>query len=168
MLHNVDSIQDMIGAPKLSGVNHKGYQLLLSQAFMKEAEITRPWVAIGFNEWIQAARWWLMKAQSTLYSDTDQKLLPVQAFTDLLKVSFILVDIFHQHPQQRFWVTEYHEVELLADALRAELQKIQENGYQKPEWSAVQKSDLRLWEDAPPAVSMNLVPDGTDSAQSYS
>jgi hypothetical protein len=43
MLHNIDSIQDLIGTPKLSGIADKSYQLLLSQAFVKEAEVSRPW-----------------------------------------------------------------------------------------------------------------------------
>jgi hypothetical protein len=52
MLHNVDAIQGMIECPRLSAVTDTNYQLLLSQAFMKEAQVSRPWSAIGFDEWI--------------------------------------------------------------------------------------------------------------------
>ena len=119
MLKNADSIQEMITTPKLSGISDKTYQLILSQAFMKQAEVLRPWTAIGFDEWIRAARWWLLKAQSTLYSDPESRKIEPQAFADLLKASFILIDIFPQHPQRRFWTTEYADVEILADALKA-------------------------------------------------
>jgi len=164
MLHNVDSIQDMIGTPKLSGVTDKGYQLLLSQAFMKEAEVSRPWVAIGFDEWVRAARWWLLKAQSTLYTVSDAKVLPAQAFTDLLKASFILVDIFPGHPQRRFWTSEYIQVEILAEDLKRELESIDRLGYRKPDLSLVQTSDLRIWSDALPAVVVQPKPRSDNSS----
>jgi hypothetical protein len=157
MLHNIDSIQDMIGTPKLSGIADKSYQLLLSQAFMKEAEVSRPWAGIGFDEWIRAGRWWLLKAQSTLYG-SDTKALPPQAFADLLKASFILVDIFPGHPQRRFWTSEYIQVEILAEDLKRELDSIDRLGYQKPDLNLVQASDLTIWSDAPPALVVQPKP----------
>jgi hypothetical protein len=163
MLHNNESIQDMIGAPKLSGIADKSYQLLLSQAFMKEAEVSRPWAAIGFHEWICAGRWWLLKAQSTLYV-SDIKALPPQAFADLLKASFILVDIFPGHPQRRFWNSEYIQVEILAEDLKRELGSIDRLGYQKPDLNLVQASDLRIWSDAPPALVVQPKPRNENSA----
>jgi hypothetical protein len=163
MLHNIDSIQDMIGTPKLSGITDKSYQLLLPQAFMMEAEASRPWLVIGFDEWIRAGRWWLLKAQSTLYI-SDTKALPPQAFADLLKASFILVDVFPGHPQRRFWTSEYIQVEILAEDLKRELETIDQRGYQKPDLSLVQSSDLRIWSDASPSVVMQPKPRGEKSS----
>jgi hypothetical protein len=64
----------------------------------------------------------------TLYSP-DSKVLLAQAFADLLKASFILIDIFPQYLQQRFWTSEYFEVEILAESLKGELATIQRLGY---------------------------------------
>ena len=41
--------------------DEKTFQLSLSQAFMKEAERFRPWLNIGFDDWMQAGKWWLIK-----------------------------------------------------------------------------------------------------------
>ena len=56
-------LSDLPQAPVVSIVDEKMFQISLSQAFMKVAEHVRPWVAIGFEEWIQAGRWWLMKVR---------------------------------------------------------------------------------------------------------
>jgi hypothetical protein len=158
MLKNADSIQEMITTPKLSGISDKTYQLILSQAFMKQAEVLRPWTAIGFDEWIRAARWWLLKAQSTLYSDPESRKIEPQAFADLLKASFILIDIIPQHPQRRFWTTEYADVEILADALKAELEISTQGCFKTPELALVESSDLRIWADAPAVVTIKPRP----------
>ena len=148
MLNSIGNIQGMIYNPKLSGITEKSYQTLLSKAFMKEAEVSRRWVAIGFDEWIQAGRWWLLKAQSTLYTDSDTKIIPPQAFADLLKASFILIDIFPQHPQRQFWSNEYSDVEILAEAVKSELESIEKLGYRMPNLGRVKTSDLKLWPDS--------------------
>jgi hypothetical protein len=148
MLNSIGNIQGMICNPKLSGITEKSYQALLSKAFMKEAEVSRRWVAIGFDEWIQAGRWWLLKAQSTLYTDSDTKIIPPQAFADLLKASFILIDIFPQHPQRQFWNSEYSDVEILAEAVKSELESIEKLGYRRPNLGRVKTSDLKLWPDS--------------------
>ena len=157
MLHNVDAIQGMIECPRLSGVTDINYQLLLSKAFMREAQVSRPWAVIGFDECIQAARWWLLKAQYILYSP-DSVALPAQAFADLLKASFILIDIFPQHPQRRFWTSECFEVEILAESLKSELASIQHLGYQKPDLGIVASTDLRIWSLAKPIMRPKLKP----------
>jgi len=59
----VDPLRVEVGYALVSIVDEKMFQISLSQAFMKVAEHVRPWVAIGFEEWIQAGRWWLMKVR---------------------------------------------------------------------------------------------------------
>jgi hypothetical protein len=65
IMADIGGIQDMLSnspqAPVVSIVDEKMFQISLSQAFMKEAEMVRPWLATGLDEWIQAGRWWLMK-----------------------------------------------------------------------------------------------------------
>ncbi|KAE9369869.1 hypothetical protein N431DRAFT_345022 [Stipitochalara longipes BDJ] len=122
MMADIGGIQDMLAnapqAPVVSIIDEKVFQISLSQAFMKSAERTRPWLAIGFDEWIQAGRWWLMKSQSSLYSDLKPNaMVPPQAYADLLKASWILIDIISKHPQMKFWspTSEYLQVQLLAE-----------------------------------------------------
>lgn len=33
----------------------------LSHLFMKEAEVSHPWLSIGIDNWIQAGKWWFLK-----------------------------------------------------------------------------------------------------------
>lgn len=42
---------------------------------------------------------------------------PTQAYADLLKASWILIDIISKHPQQRFWcpTSEFLQVQLLVE-----------------------------------------------------
>jgi hypothetical protein len=148
----------MITTPKLSGISDKTYQLILSQAFMKQAEVLRPWTAIGFDEWVRAAWWWLLKAQSTLYSDPESRKIKPQAFADLLKASFILIDIFPQHPQRRFWTTKYADVEILADALKAELEISTQGSFKTPDLALVESSDLRIRANAPADITIKPRP----------
>jgi hypothetical protein len=65
MMADIGGIQDMLAnspqAPVVSIIDEKAFQISLSQAFMESAERVRPWLATGFDEWIQAGRWWLMK-----------------------------------------------------------------------------------------------------------
>jgi hypothetical protein len=79
---------------------------------------------VGFRLGVQR----VMPLALTLYSP-DSKVLLAQAFADLLKASFILIDIFPQYLQQRFWTSEYFEVEILAESLKGELATIQRLGY---------------------------------------
>ncbi|KAF8858741.1 hypothetical protein BDZ45DRAFT_743168 [Acephala macrosclerotiorum] len=67
--------------------------------------------------------------RSTLYTILDAKALPAQAFTDLPKTSFILIDIFPGHAQRDLWTSEYTQVEILAEDLKRELESIDRFGY---------------------------------------
>jgi len=44
-------------------------------------------------------------------------MVPTQAYADLLKASWILIDIISKHPQQRFWspTSEFLQVQLLVE-----------------------------------------------------
>ena len=159
MLSNVDRIQDMINAlpvsnPMLSAVEERRSQITLSQAFMKEAEKLRPWTAISFDDWLAAGRWWLLKAQSKLYAEASSLIIPVQAYTDLLKASWILIDIFPNHPLRRFWISEYLQVELLAEELKRELARSESLRLQKPATSLVEQADLCIWAYVAPEVDI--------------
>ena len=162
MLNDIDKIQDLINAlpvtPMLSAVNEKSSQIILSQRFLKEAEKLRPWTAIGFDDWLGAGRWWLLKAQTQLYTEAAAMTMPTQAYANLLKASFILIDIFPKHPSRRLWSTEYLQVELLAEELKRELTKSETLGLRKSATDAVEKADLRIWVDIPPSIDLTPAP----------
>ena len=163
MLNDIDKIQDMINAlpvlnPMLSAIEEKRSQIILSQAFMKEAEKTRPWTATSFDDWLAAGRWWLLKAQTQLYAESSSLTIPPQAYADLLKASFILVDIFPNHPLRRFWISEYFQVELLAEELKRELARSESLRLRKPATNTVENADLRIWADNPPEIDLTPAP----------
>ena len=153
MLDDINKIQDLISAlpmtPMLSAVNEKSSKVILSQRFLKEAERLRSWTAIGFDDWLGAGRWWLLKAQTQLYTEAAAMTIPAQAYADLLKASFILIDIFPKPPSRRLWNSEYLQVELLAEELKRELTRSESLGLRKPAPTAVEKADLRIWADIP-------------------
>ena len=58
------------------------------------------------------------QSQAHLYTyDSTALAIPTQLYADLLKASWILIDIISKHPQQRFWspTGEYLQVQLLAE-----------------------------------------------------
>ncbi|KAF4624065.1 hypothetical protein G7Y89_g14107 [Cudoniella acicularis] len=144
MLSNNVSIQTMIhslpSTPLLSGIDEKASQIALTEAFMREANRIKPWYITGFNDWLNGAR----------------TVIPAQAYTNLLKASFILIDIFPQHPQRRLWADEYLQVELFAEEMKQELVTTEQLGLLKPNPQEILASDLRFWSEVPPTI--DLVP----------
>ncbi len=57
------------------------------------------------------------QSQSRLYSRVSDGDIPAQAYTDLIKASWILIDIISKHPQEKFLspTAEYLQVRLLAE-----------------------------------------------------
>jgi hypothetical protein len=102
---------------------------------MKNAETLQPWSAIGADQWIQAGRWWLLKvgfmsfgnltrvcrqcikqSQIELYATpVSDSAVPLLAYINLIKASWILIDIIACHPQLSFLNSSTHyEVQLLS------------------------------------------------------
>lgn len=124
--------------PTISAVDAKSSKIAILQlnaALMKTAEIgQRKWSSIGVDEWIQAGRWWLMKvgvqrvkfvyrgadnlarqAQMTLAEKTEN-IVSQQGYLDLIKASWILIDVIARHPQLNLLDSAIRcEVELLAE-----------------------------------------------------
>ncbi|KAH7370918.1 hypothetical protein BKA65DRAFT_26170 [Rhexocercosporidium sp. MPI-PUGE-AT-0058] len=104
--------------PVVTIVKERFLQLSLSEKLMKNAECSKPWVLIGLDLWLQAGRWWLIKAQSSLHPFGSQTMeIGVQAYTDLIKAYWIVVDIITEHPQQKFLHggSQRLEIELLIE-----------------------------------------------------
>ncbi|RFU73705.1 hypothetical protein TARUN_8545 [Trichoderma arundinaceum] len=78
--------------------------LELTNIFLQKAESdNRPWASIGIDDWLQAGRWWLMKAQSQLDANNQHDAKSTtynQGYANLLKACWILTDIIAIHPQR--------------------------------------------------------------------
>ncbi|MCJ1384048.1 hypothetical protein MMC17_007164 [Xylographa soralifera] len=162
MSHNIEGIKNLLTnsptIPFVSVVDGEVSRKSLSWALLKEAEKTRPWLASSIDEWIQAGKWWLMKAQSSLYVNAlTEKTVPAQSYTDLLKASWILVDIISQHPQQRYLSSTSGslEAQVFAETVKSELHKIEALGLTKPNHEQISKADLNIWIELPPTVILN-------------
>jgi hypothetical protein len=64
MTRDIEDIKGILSisiqAPVISSIDDDGekiFQISLSHAFMNNAEMKRPWLAIGFDEWFHAGRW---------------------------------------------------------------------------------------------------------------
>ncbi|KAI2631936.1 hypothetical protein GGR54DRAFT_7088 [Hypoxylon sp. NC1633] len=76
-------------------------QFELSRRFNEKAVLNNTaWSAIGIDIWIQIGKWWLMKAQPNLNTPASEDYC--QAYVNLLKASWILIDIIAVHPQLNF------------------------------------------------------------------
>jgi len=64
MTRDIEDIKGILSisiqAPVISSIDDDGqkmFQISLSHAFMNHAEKKKPWLAIGFDEWLYAGRW---------------------------------------------------------------------------------------------------------------
>ncbi|KAF4959544.1 hypothetical protein FGADI_1611 [Fusarium gaditjirri] len=73
----------------------------LSAAFLRSSEIgNRPWASIAIDDWLQAAKWWLLKVRSQMKHLAEGTEIKVHAYVNLLKACWILTDIVSIHPQR--------------------------------------------------------------------
>ena len=120
--------------PLVSVVDDDVFKVSLSAVLMKHAEVLQPWSSIGVDQWIQAGRWWLLKvgsdsscqlnwsysyvkqSQMELYTTSGpDRAITLSAYTNLIKASWILVDVIACHPQLPFLDSSMHyEVQLLS------------------------------------------------------
>lgn len=137
------------------------YKSPMTERFLAVAEKGgRRWFSYGFDEWLRAGQWWLISSQGRLEPETsDNWIIPVQPYTNLLKASSIILDILPRHPSIRLWdpTKEYMQYQLLANVLREELETIEGRGLQKPALEALQGADLRIWMEA--VNTIQLIPE---------
>lgn len=127
------------------------FQIKVSQLFMSKAEVARPWISYGIDVWMQAGRWWLLKACSTLRTEINLEKIGAQAYTDLLKASWILVDVVAEHPQRTFLHASTQQLELrsFANTIRQEYEKISQSGLIVPCLSEIEACEINVWPSAP-------------------
>ena len=134
--------------PSVSAVDDELFKTSLSAALMMSAEATQPWNTIGLDQWIESGRWWLLRSQMELYAVTvTQQKVPLAAYTNLIKASWILVDIIACHPQVPYSKANTHsEVQLLSAELKNEFARLSALQLIVPDLSELEGQDLRIWE----------------------
>ena len=134
--------------PSVSAVDDELFKTSLSAALMMSAEATQPWSTIGLDQWIESGRWWLLRSQMELYAVTvPQQKVPLAAYTNLIKASWILVDIIACHPQVPYIKANTHsEVQQLSAELKNEFSRLSALGSIIPDLSELEGQDLRIWE----------------------
>ncbi|KAL4994953.1 ankyrin repeat-containing domain protein [Aspergillus recurvatus] len=134
-------------APLASIVTDEAFKLSFSETLMMHAEALQPWSTIGLDRWVRAGRWWLLKAQMELSSAPTTGAASPQAYANLIKASWILIDIIASHPQVIFLKSSaQYEVQALSSELKQEMKRVTERGVKIPSWSSLEKQDLRIWE----------------------
>lgn len=134
--------------PSISAVDNESEKLTLSASFMQNAEVLQPWSTIGVDQWIESGRWWLIRSQMELYtvSESGQE-VPLAAYTNLVKASWILIDVIACHPQVPFLSAKTHsEVQLLSAEIKTEFQRLGSLGAVIPDLRDRESQDLRIWE----------------------
>ena len=134
--------------PLVSALDDELFKTSLSAALMKSAESTQPWSTVGVDQWIESGRWWLLRSQMELYAVTvPQQKVPLAAYTNLIKASWILVDIIACHPQVPYIKASTHsEVQLLSAELKNEFSRLSALQSTVPDLSKLEGQDLRIWE----------------------
>lgn len=134
--------------PSVSAIDDELFKTSLSAAFIKSAEVNQPWSTIGVDQWIESGRWWLLRSQMELYNINEPKQsIPLTAYTNLIKASWILVDIIACHPQVPFIAASTHsEVQLLSAELKSEFSRLSTLDSIVPDLSELEDQDLRIWE----------------------
>ena len=134
--------------PSVSAIDDELFKTSLSAAFMRNAEVTQPWITIGVDQWIESGRWWLLRSQMDLYAVSEpKKKIPLTAYANLVKASWILVDIIACHPQVPFIAASTHsEVQLLSAELKNEFSRLAILESIVPDLSELEGQDLCIWE----------------------
>ena len=144
--------------PSVSAIDDDIFKTSLSAALMKSAEATQPWSTIGLDQWIESGRWWLLRSQMELSAVTlPQQKVPLAAYTNLIKASWILVDIIACHPQVPYIKASTHlEVQLLSAELKNEFSRLSALQSSIPDLSELEGQDLRIWETQAREPSLRL------------
>ena len=149
----IASNQAVIGskAPALSALDDELMSTTLSASLVANAEASQPWSTIGFDQWIGAGKWWLLRAQLVLRTigEREQSIAPA-AYADLIKADWILADVIPCHPQFPFISAgKSSELRSLSAEVKNEFSRITTLAIVVPALDELCGQDLRLWESIP-------------------
>ena len=137
--------------PVLSAIDEDPMSTTLSASLMINAEASQPWSTIGFDQWIGAGKWWLLRAQLELRIIMEPKhnVAPA-AYANLIKAAWISVDLIPCHPQFPFIsAAKSSELQLLSTEVKHEFSRITALAMVVPSLDRLRNQDLRLWESIP-------------------
>ena len=149
----IASNQAVIGskAPALSVLDDELMSTTLSARLMADAEASQTWSTIGFDQWMGAGKWWLLRAQLVLRTITEPKQSVTPAvYADLIKAGWILADAIPCHPQFPFIsASKSSELRLVSDEVKKEFSRVTDLAMAVPALDALSSQDMRLWESIP-------------------
>ena len=105
---------------------------------------------IGLDQWIEAGRWWFLRSRMELFAVSNQnQRIPRAAYLNLIKASWILVDIIAMHPQVPCITTSTDaEVRLLSADIRNEFARLSSLTSVVPSLDVLDTEEIRIWEMA--------------------
>ena len=132
----------------LSAVDDEQTRISLYTAFIRNAKVFQPWNTIGLDQWMDAGRWWLLRSQMKLYSISKPKQsVPSEGYVNLIKASWIVVDIIAYHPQVSLLAaSKFAEVQLLTSELKNQFTRLESLQSIFPDLGDLEGQDLRIWE----------------------
>ncbi|KAK0513396.1 hypothetical protein JMJ35_004382 [Cladonia borealis] len=160
LANNVQTIKDCIASnkavtgckvPALSAIDDDLMSTTLSANLMTNAEASQPWNTIGFDQWIGAGKWWLLRAQLVLRAMSEPGLsVAPEAYAALIKAGWILADVIPCHPQFPFIsASKSSELQSLSAEVKNEFSRITALAMVVPALDQLSGQDLRLWESIP-------------------
>lgn len=123
-------------------------KISLSENLLNSAQVSQPWSMIGLDQWIEAGRWWFLRSRMELFavSKPGQE-VSVAAYINLIKASWILVDIIACHPQRYFMTIDTDaEVRVLAIEIKSEFARLSSLDSIFPSANVLDRADVRIWE----------------------
>ena len=137
--------------PVLSAVDDNLMSTILSASLMIYAEASQPWTTIGFDQWVGAGEWWLLRARLELRTirEPEHNVAPA-AYANLIKAAWILADLIPCHPQFPFIsATKSSELQLLSAEVKNEFLRIATSAMGFPTLDELRSQELRIWESMP-------------------
>ena len=150
--------------PALSAVDDDLMSTTLSANLMINAEASQPWNTIGFDQWIGAGKWWLLRAQLVIRAISEPGLtVAPEAYAALIKAGWILADVIPCHPQFPFIsASKSSELQSLSAEVKNEFSRITALAMVVPALDKLRIQDLRIWESipvkAPPLLPYKVSP----------
>ncbi|KAF5557186.1 hypothetical protein FPHYL_7775 [Fusarium phyllophilum] len=143
-------------APLLKGPLDEQVRAELSAAFLRSAETdNRPWASIGIDEWLQAGKWWLLKARSQVNHLAQGSGAEVPAYINLLKACWILTEIVSIHPQRTHLGASNDrrndDIRNLSEITKTSLERFPIFDFQLHD---VEDSTINIWPQAPPSSTI--------------
>lgn len=141
-------------APVISALGTSDMQESIHAMLMIKAEDQGPWLLAGIDSWIRVGRWWLMKALLSLSGVTRGSVLDPQDYLDLIKASWILVDIINVHPQRDYVHGGWQQREILAlsESVQAQLKDLHDLNVYYPPPEEILVADATIWTKVPNTV----------------